>query len=241
MITSPRKKLSFKSSKLAHTNRYEPLSDDYQAKLHSPVDKTHSLHSKESKKTSKKPSLLKEAVQQVQQDHNNPYINMASPSPNKDLNKHKEDNQLTRLSPKKITQETLALENLEEQILTETDEDNTTNNNTKKSQKGTNKHQESDSTIDSEPQEHSITNPYAKGKDPQAMARRQAAHQCKEEINREILEENKKESEAAKKAYKEARGAPDPSLEEKDNRKRQSVSFSISKEDDLVTLKDNQI
>ncbi len=55
------------------------------------------------------------------------------------------------------------------------------------------------------------------------------------------MEENKKEAEATKKAYKEARGTPDPSQEEKNIRKRQSISFSISKEDEPITLKDNQI
>lgn len=121
------------------------------------------------------------------------------------LNKYKADNQITWSSPKKITQETLSPKTQEEHRITETEEDNTTNNNTETSQKGTSRHHDLDSFIESESQEHSFTNPYAKGKDSQAMARQQVARQRKEEIYQEILEENRKENEVAKKAYKEAR------------------------------------
>ncbi len=89
--------------KLVHNNRYESLSDDNQTTLHSPDDKTNSPRPKEPKKTSKKPSSLKEAVRQVQQDHSNLHINVAPISPKNDLNKNKEDTQLARSSPKKIS------------------------------------------------------------------------------------------------------------------------------------------
>ncbi len=214
-----KEKPSPKASKLVHTNRYEPLSEEYQDKLNSPDGKMHGPHSKEPKKANKKPFSLKEVVRQVQQDQAKLINGRETSSPKKDINMHKDDDKDTSQNFKQMTQETSSPDNNEEQKTVGTTEDNNTNKITETSPHETSRHQESKSNINSERQERTITNPCAKGNDHQAMARRHVASQRREEIHQEILEENRRETVAAKKAYQEARGAPDPACEEKDNRK----------------------
>lgn len=124
--------------------------------MHSPDGKTHSPRPNESKKATKKPTSLKEAARQVQQDQINLQVRRESFSPKRGLNKKKEDNQATSPSPKKITQEAPSLENQKEQRIIETEEDNNINTNTDISLKGTNRYQGSDSVIDPEQQVQSL-------------------------------------------------------------------------------------
>jgi hypothetical protein len=236
-----KEKTSSKSSKLLHTNRFEPLSEDFQEQLNSPNGKTSTSHSNENRKEKRKPSSLKEAVRQVQQDQIILQDSTYSPSPKKDSTKYRTDTKDDKLSPKKITQETLSPNQQNQPIITELVEDTNGKINTDKSPQKSNQHQEEETDISLEQTECMVLNPYVQRNDPQALARRQAARMRKEEIYQEILEGEKRENEAVQIAYKEARGAPDPSLERKDQRKKSSVSFSIAREDNPIILKDNQI
>ena len=241
MSVPEKEKPSPKSSKLIHSNRFEPLSEDFQEQLNSPNGKPTNSRHNESRKEKKKPSSLKEAVRQVQQDQANLHDSTHSPSRKTESSTDRTDKQDTGSSPKKITQETLSPNQQELQTFSEPEDILKENSTTEISHQQHNRHHTEAVGITPEQTEGIIINPYEKKDDPQAIARRQAARLRREEIYQEILEGEKRENEAAKTAYKEARGTPDPSLAGKEHRKRPSVSFSIAKEENPIALKDNQI
>lgn len=184
-----KEKTSSKSSKLLHTNRFEPLSEDFQEQLNSPNGKMSNSRSNENRKEKRKPSSLKEAVRQVQQDQTSLQDSTHSPSPKKDATKYRADTQDDISSPKKITQDTLSPNQQNQPIITEPVED--TNGKSVKSPQKSNQQQEEEMDITLEQTECMFLNPNTQKNDPQALARRQAARMRKEEIYQEILEGEK--------------------------------------------------
>lgn len=229
---------SSKTSKTIHSNRYEPLSDDFQETTRSTEDNTQDSRDSPSSKQKQKPSSLKEAVRQVQKEQSRGSPNKATESPKKqDTNspnekatkiiKETEQNCITQDSHNSAEEETAPTH--QDETMEDIHEEHLGNQTGSKSQ---------DSNIHLNDNRN---NPYTKKSDPNAEARRLAARQRKEQIYQEILAENQRENEEAKRAYKASRGAPDPNLEEQEQRKRPSVSFSFAKTDNTIELKDNQI
>jgi hypothetical protein len=187
-----KEKPSPKSSKLIHSNRFEPLSEEFQEQLNSPNGKTTNPRHNESRKEKKKPSSLKEAVRQVQQDQANLHDSTHSPSRKKDSSTDRTDTQDTGSSPKKITQETFSPNQQELQNILESEDISKENVTIETSPQQHNRHHTEAAGTTPEQTEHITINPYAKRDDPQAIARRQAARLRKEEIYQEILEGEKR-------------------------------------------------
>jgi hypothetical protein len=93
----------------------------------------------------------------------------------KDLTENKKDMQDIYPSPKRITQEFFSPNHQELQRITETEDDINVNNTTETSPQEHSRYQELDVGTTSGHMERIIPNPYVRGNDPQAIARRQAA------------------------------------------------------------------
>ncbi len=143
----------------------------------------------------RKPSLVKEAVRQVQKDQAQSQDSTRTPSPINDPNKNKEHTYTENDTLKKIPEEELPQDKQEELIgTTKNDMDGGNPKDVEAMQQEAQPNPKKDPSKNPERQERATINPYTKSNDPQVVARRVAARQRKKGSYQEVLEEIKKQA-----------------------------------------------